>query len=542
MLKKDATTHADRNGARVSPLTGLGLVAAVGLYLWAACGIITVSLHQINPDGVAYMRLARYYAEGRLDLAVSSYWGPLLSWLLVPATWLGCQPHLAFKLYQAAFGLGLGGATAFLARRLGYRHTIVLPVAAGLGLALAMLFEPVTPDLLLALLLTGCLACGAGLLDRPTARGAAATGALAGACYLAKAYALPFFVVMLAVTGVMRRLARRGSGAKHLLLAAAVFAAVAGPWIAVISFREGKFTFSTVTDTARAWSPGIADESRPLYRLQKPRAGRITSWENPVEITETWPLWSPLDGLDGLKQQATVAAAGWADTLWALVGADRFALLPAGLLLAVVLLVRQRGAGRPAASTRAWACVMIFVYVAGYTLVLVQERYLWPLQGAIAALALWAVWDYWPRRGAALRRRSRIARTLVPAFSILLLVSIGWKVAATRADWREHYGPRTEMQWVRAVRVQGLRPVASDDWFRGLYVSYWSDTSYLGKLAGKTAEDVAAELDRFGRTCVVIWYDDKLADEMDAHPSFEPLSRHPHPGGQDVARLFAFDP
>ena len=74
-------------------LTVVGLAAVAGLYIWAACDIVAVSLHQINPDGVAYMRLARYWAEGRLDLAVSSYWGPLLSWLLVPSAWLG----LAFK-------------------------------------------------------------------------------------------------------------------------------------------------------------------------------------------------------------------------------------------------------------------------------------------------------------------------------------------------------------------------------------------------------------------------------------------------------------
>jgi hypothetical protein len=41
---------------------------------------------QINPDGVAYLRIAGYYLSGDLGKAVSGYWSPLYSWLLIP--WL----------------------------------------------------------------------------------------------------------------------------------------------------------------------------------------------------------------------------------------------------------------------------------------------------------------------------------------------------------------------------------------------------------------------------------------------------------------------
>src|SRR5262245_33141886 len=41
---------------------------------------------QINSDAVAYIRIAQYYLHLQTDLMVSGYWGPLLSWLIVP--WL----------------------------------------------------------------------------------------------------------------------------------------------------------------------------------------------------------------------------------------------------------------------------------------------------------------------------------------------------------------------------------------------------------------------------------------------------------------------
>lgn len=38
--------------------------------------------HQVHTQGIAYILLAKHYAAGNFDLAVSSYWSPLLSWLL----------------------------------------------------------------------------------------------------------------------------------------------------------------------------------------------------------------------------------------------------------------------------------------------------------------------------------------------------------------------------------------------------------------------------------------------------------------------------
>ena len=50
---------------------------------------------QLNPDGLAYIRIAQYYLNGQTALMISGYWGPLLSWLIVPWLLVFDDPLLA---------------------------------------------------------------------------------------------------------------------------------------------------------------------------------------------------------------------------------------------------------------------------------------------------------------------------------------------------------------------------------------------------------------------------------------------------------------
>ncbi len=57
-------------------------IGAFAVLLIAVAAIRSVDL--FSPDAVSYLRVAQYYAQGRWDLAVNAYWGPLLSWLMIP--------------------------------------------------------------------------------------------------------------------------------------------------------------------------------------------------------------------------------------------------------------------------------------------------------------------------------------------------------------------------------------------------------------------------------------------------------------------------
>ena len=62
------------------------------------------NLPRLNTDAIAYMRVAEYWSTGNLDFAVNGYWGPLLSWLMVPFLWLGVETLFAAKLAMLISG------------------------------------------------------------------------------------------------------------------------------------------------------------------------------------------------------------------------------------------------------------------------------------------------------------------------------------------------------------------------------------------------------------------------------------------------------
>src|SRR5262245_11206966 len=74
--------------------SALALVVMLGVVAWR-------NLEMLNSDAIAYLRIASYYAHGQTDLAISGYWGPLLSWLLAALLKVGIKPLIAARLAMA---------------------------------------------------------------------------------------------------------------------------------------------------------------------------------------------------------------------------------------------------------------------------------------------------------------------------------------------------------------------------------------------------------------------------------------------------------
>ncbi len=275
-----------------SPGAAGWLVLAAPLLAWAAVR----AAGAMNPDGIAYVRLAGYWAAGRFRLAVSGYWGPLLPLLMVPFRWLGFSPLAAGRAAVAVSGLVfIGGGTAFL--RAVLPESLAARWAGGVLVLAAVSWSvpAITPDLLLG----GLLALGLAVLvseSWPVRKGRqVAAGALLGGAYLAKAVAFPLAVLFtLGVSGL-----RAGAGespARRVARAAAVtllaFAAVAAPWVATLSAKYGGFVFSTSGSLNHSLvAPGVAEPVHP-YRvtLHRVERGRVTAWEDPSRMP--YRCWS----------------------------------------------------------------------------------------------------------------------------------------------------------------------------------------------------------------------------------------------------------
>ena len=410
------------------------------------------NLHQLNPDAVAYLRIAGYYAGGQFDLAMTGYWGPLLSWLMVPLLKLGVAQLVAARVVMALSGVVflVGAVAVFRAFRLPPK-ALVSGACIAAGYAVFWSVRNITPDLLMAGLVA--LAVSATVEGFLSGRLSVliAAGAWWGLAYLAKALALPLAVltcVVLAALAARRQAAcgqaARTTMARRLALVWTCCALVAGPWIGVLSLHYGKFTFSTTGPIAHALAgPGADAPYHPaMVTLHQPDAGRVTQWEEPSRMA--YRLWSPLANGENFQHQLGVLArnaATMTDWLWGvrwlsgandprgvarmLPGFDLLGLSLAGVVGGVVVLFANRH--RPRRVRWSWAAVPVLCLGGLYLPFFVMAEDSRYFYGAlpfvwVMVTGAWG-WVSRPERDWARRVRRRVFRVAMVAF---LIPSLMW--------------------------------------------------------------------------------------------------------------------
>jgi hypothetical protein len=555
-----------------------------------ACAyLIILSVDYVNPDAVCYVQAACHWADGRWDVAVNSWWSPLLSWLLVPAVRLGGAPLVTVKALNVLFGLAFAWGVVRLVRRLDVRAPLLAVFAAALLLVLTMLPAPVTPDVLFMTLLTWYFVFSLRLLADGSRGAAVAVGLLGGVTYLAKAYALPFILVHLGLTLLLRwQLVRRGLvapsadlpqgrgvrqalGLGNFALAAIVAVALAMPWIAAISLHDGTFTISGAGRGGRASAPVFGEGTKPAVPfLRRPSDGHLFVGEDPLrEFPEYYlPRWSPLDGLRGLKLQAVTVFRNAATSLALMRSFDGAAVLMAGLLVTGLLVfpLRPRLAGVEG-WVSLWLVASVCMFAGGYVMMVVMDRLLWPVCGLLVAMtfrSLGGLADELTCRsgqqtrlpseqgepgsisagGEATAGRSALAGSARPAAAVLILASIGLAALSTIDAWRGPAGNAADATWLRqaARDLAPAGPFASNSHGGGLAVCFWADRPFVGVFTATTPEALAAQLRPLGSPEVLVLDDEPLADRLEASPLFKPLGRTPPSEAHHNGRLFAIVP
>ena len=289
----------------------------------------------MNPDGVQYLDNADAYRTGDWLHAVNSQWSPLYSWLIgglfniVRPTRFQEFP-LVHLLNFAIFVASLAAFLFFLRSLppLGARTVSLFLVCCSAFLYCSLDLTSltyVTPDLLVS----SFVFLSAGLLIRIGSRNAAARhyaalGVTLGFGYLAKAPFLLFGLLCLAMTIVLAR--RQTSAMRHTGLAVALFAAIAAPYIWVLSNAKGRFTFG---DSGKFnliwmvnglpyqhWQGGPPDSGTPLHPSRRlsahpaifefagPIAGTYPPWYDPIYWNQGARIaWRPADFARSLVRQ-----------------------------------------------------------------------------------------------------------------------------------------------------------------------------------------------------------------------------------------------
>ena len=341
-----------------------------------------------NPDALAYLRIASYYQKGEWSQAVNAYWSPLLSWLLCPFFAIGLPWLTAYHIINFIVALaGLGQLARILHRHfadlsLFARNALLLVFSA---LLLYQQFTTVTSDLLtLCLLFFLVDAFLSGEFFTHPIR----TGLLGALLFFSKSYCFFFF---LAITGlyvgwlVLRQGLRRLPFLPLLLLVLS-FGLPSVGWLTITHAKYGVWQVSGAAAYNYNNINGKGVIKHPYNEDQRlaplPYPGAFCLWEDPqltyhystAKGRARWPLswWYgrlPVISAGSLRKILSTYGLGW--TL----------LLP----LVAWLLSLYRGRSLYSGSYVRLA-FFTALYVSGYMLILVVDRYVW--------LALYSGWIF----------------------------------------------------------------------------------------------------------------------------------------------------
>ncbi len=269
--------------------------------LYFLIGLLLLPRYQyiLQPDAISYLAVSRKILAGDWLAAVNGYWGPLLSWVFIPFLLL---IHHSFTPGQVA-NLLLGGLLLLGIKKLADRfylspgHKFIL-VFLFLPIDYYFVYSPLTSDLLVVLLLVFYFY----LIFSPAYTVSPAFGPLCGLLgaliYLAKSYHFLYFPCHFTLMHLLHALIHRPEPERRHLLrqyikGMAVFILVSSFWIANLSDKYEKLTFSTTPH--RAWTlvrpgssgTGISEEG--LFLPPDPMATSI--WEDPSYLP--YLRWSP---------------------------------------------------------------------------------------------------------------------------------------------------------------------------------------------------------------------------------------------------------
>jgi len=463
---------------------GLGL-----LNVWAR-------RNDITPDSISYIEIGWATARGGLQQLVNAYWSPLYPFLLSlvfrlihqPVQWdFGVAHFLNFAIYAASFG-----AFGFFLRELNAQREApsepvgkYLPISARTIRVWGAVFFVwasyfwlgavwVTPDLCVAVIVylsTALLFRIRG--GRGNSLVFVGLGILLGIAYLAKAAMFPLAFVFLFGAFCLSRVAGRSylAATLYTLLAAALFAGVAFPFIKALSADKGRPMFGEsgrinyvefVNRATRSvhWQGEPAGTGTPLHPSRKILSDPDV-FEFSTPVAGSYPPWyDPSYWYEGAKLHFSVR-----DQAWALFRASNMYLKifsKSGALWVVLVAIvvgRRKVLGWGIASAGSW---LVFLpsaaALAMYSLVLVEFRYVAPFA---LMLLMWGFsrMKFATAPGTLLLRRFYLVIILVPA------VATAWAVARDVYDVVRN---KPFEHWMVAKR------------FRELGIASGTDVGYIG--------------------------------------------------------------
>lgn len=356
------------------------------LIIYSVFIIFFFHYERLTGDATLYLSIAEKYLRADFSNAINGYWGPLLSWLLIPFLYLGSTHVFAINALNLIFGL----LTITGVWRLSFRFEIsdrirntILPALVPI-LLFVSLSQPMDFLLLCVLIfyliiifrddypstVFNALLCGF-------------TGALA---YFSKPYGFPFFIAHFSLMNISHYL--RTSSAEHrkkvirnTVAGFIIFAILSGVWIILISNKYNHLTFSNM---GRGVFASLGPESAhdtlekgdPIFFkgfFEPPNETAFVIYEDPSYARKE--TWSPLESWSLFKHFINNFSKNIFEGFRIY---QSFSRLSITIIIAYILLITAQPIKKIFLRTdMLYPFLTVILYTGGYTLFHFEKRYLW---------------------------------------------------------------------------------------------------------------------------------------------------------------------
>lgn len=357
----------------------IALLQSIVFYAILAILLLPYYQHQINPDGVSYISIAQKYLFHDYHNAINGYWGPLLSWLLLPFLFVGFEPLISVKLLSLTIGVMAIIQSNSLMKILEISRLlrkVLLYLIAFIVINFA--FSTITPDLLFV-----CLALAyINIVLNPSYINNKYAGVIGGVLgvglYLTKSYGFAFFIVHFFVVNLIFYLRtqnrdNRSGILNNFVSGIVVFSLISACWISIISNKYGQLTIGTAGSYNRAIM-GPQSSGQPIHYvglLDPPNNTAISIWEDVSYLRIR--SWSTFDSIDSLKHQIKNTLK-IIYRIISMLGA--FSLLSLAILSMTVVYLLEKGK-RIVTDNIFYLVISLVVLFSGYALLLIESRYIW---------------------------------------------------------------------------------------------------------------------------------------------------------------------
>lgn len=462
------------------------LLPAFLLLLYFLIGVILFPRFKyvINADAISYIFVAKKYLAGHFREAINAYWGPLISWLLLPFMLLISEPLEAARLLN----LILSGLLFIGFWVLSLRFKISSPWRPLLALAYFPLgyyfaYAPFTPDLLVVVILVFYFCFLFDPEYHLSAIKAFGCGLLGSLAYLAKSYNFFFFLFHFPVFHVLSAWRKKNHcshrlAVRQVIIGLVTFLAISSLWSVALKHKYGYFTLGTTA--SHAWTY-IAPDSRGetltwIGLFPPPDRFGISAWEDPSFFPVN--IWSPFSCRSNLIYFLNHLYRNGKSFFALIFNQSPFYLLI--LVSFISLLAWNYSKNRHLDSLSLDLLFAFFVYPAGFLLFYFQERYIW-----ISFVLLYLMTGI---LFTSVSYRGRWAKVLL--ISCFLIAILSYAIVPGRYLAKDYnrlssgFSGRKLYQVAEALKKARIRGnIASNDyWSETLCLAYYTGSRYFGKI------------------------------------------------------------